>query len=93
MTPQGEIVANFYFERLPLPKVVEQRVNPEGKLGEVVDKEVEKDGMTVPEDRPRHWKEKGVNSYIKYFGVEAVRKALEEEDIVEYLKTLVRKYK
>ena len=36
LTPQGEIVANFYFERLPLPKVVEQRVNPEGKLGEVV---------------------------------------------------------
>ncbi len=36
LTPQGEIVANFYFERLPVPKAVEQSVNPEGKLGDVV---------------------------------------------------------
>ena len=62
-----------------------------GKLGEVTDKEVEKE-ETIPEDTPKHWQEKGVNSYIKYFGVEAVRTALEEHDTIAFLKKLARKY-
>ena len=33
---QGEIVANFYFERLPLPKSITNEVNDEGVLGNMV---------------------------------------------------------
>lgn len=74
-----------------------EKIVVEGKVAEKIEDStskdgIAKDGMTIPEDTPRHWKEKSVNSYIKYFGVEVVRKALEEEDIVEYLKTLARKY-
>ena len=65
-----------------------------GKLGEVVDKEVEKDagGVAIPEDTPKHWKDKNVNAYLKHFGVDNVRKAIEDYDTIEYLKKLTRKY-
>lgn len=33
---QGEIVANFYFERLPMPKSITNEVSSEGVLGNVV---------------------------------------------------------
>ena len=33
---QGEIVANFYFERVPLPNSITQELNGEGVLGKVV---------------------------------------------------------
>ncbi len=104
----------------------------QGKLGEVVDKEVEKEGsvvgklphlagtrkqtliegnmvettsnrrvkdlskdgggVAVPEDTPKHWKDKNVNAYLKHFGVDNVRKAIEDYDTLEYIKKLARKY-
>ena len=33
---QGEIVVNFYFERIPLPNSITQELNGEGILGNVV---------------------------------------------------------
>ena len=36
VTPTGEIVASFYFERLPLPKTVEQKVDIDGSLSDLV---------------------------------------------------------
>lgn len=36
VNPQGEIVANFYLERLALPNSQTQVVTPEGKLGGVI---------------------------------------------------------
>lgn len=36
INPQGEIVANFYLERLALPTSQTQELNPEGRLGNVV---------------------------------------------------------
>lgn len=41
---QGEIVANFYFERLPLPNSVTHEINNDGLPGNVV--------ATKPEDLP-----------------------------------------
>jgi hypothetical protein len=41
---QGEIVANFYFERLPLPNSITQEINNDGITGNVV--------ATEPEDLP-----------------------------------------
>ena len=32
--PAGELVVNFYLERMPLPKKVQHAVNPDGSLGE-----------------------------------------------------------
>tara|TARA_R110002126_G_scaffold239608_2_gene382940 strand:- start:614 stop:1504 length:891 start_codon:yes stop_codon:yes gene_type:complete len=52
-------------------------------------KEIEKE--TVPEDRPKGWNQ-GVNAYIKHFGIENVKKAIEEHETLEYLKSLHRKY-
>ena len=37
VNPQGEIVANFYLERLALPNSQTQVVTPTGVLGEVID--------------------------------------------------------
>lgn len=51
---------------------------------------IEKD-ETVAEDIPKQWG-KNVNTYIKHFGVDAVKKALEEEQVIEYLKSLHKKY-
>jgi len=50
---------------------------------------------TNPEDKPHvKWNEKKqINAYIEQFGKENVRKALEEVDTIDYLKTLVNKYK
>lgn len=39
VNPQGEIVANFYLERLALPTAQTQVVTPEGRLGEVIETE------------------------------------------------------
>lgn len=39
INPQGEIVANFYLERLALPNSQTQVVNPDGMLGEVINSE------------------------------------------------------
>lgn len=36
---QGEIVVNFYFERIPLPNSITQELNSEGVLGSVVSTE------------------------------------------------------
>ncbi len=47
---QGEIVANFYFERVPLPNSITQEVTNDGGLGKVVD--------TDPKDLP--------NSVLRY---------------------------
>ncbi len=33
---QGEIVVNFYFERIPLPNSITQELNNDGALGNVV---------------------------------------------------------
>lgn len=41
---QGEIVANFYFERLPLPNSITQEIDNEGVPGNVV--------ATNPKDLP-----------------------------------------
>lgn len=41
---QGEIVANFYFERLPLPNSITQEINNDGIPGNVL--------ATEPEDLP-----------------------------------------
>lgn len=37
VSPQGEIVANFYLERLPLPYSYTNAVNPDGSLGGTVE--------------------------------------------------------
>ena len=42
---QGEIVVNFYFERVPMPNSITHEVSKEGVLGKVV--------STEPEDLPR----------------------------------------
>lgn len=34
---QGEIIANFYFERLPMPYKITNEVNSEGIVGEMID--------------------------------------------------------
>lgn len=34
---QGEIIANFYFERLPMPYKLTNEVNSEGIVGEMID--------------------------------------------------------
>ncbi len=39
---QGEIVANFYFERIPMPKKITHELKSDGNLGEIV--------LTGPED-------------------------------------------
>lgn len=31
---QGEIIANFYFERIPVPNAITQSINDDGSLGE-----------------------------------------------------------
>lgn len=36
INPQGEIVANFYLERLALPNNQTQVVNPNGTLGDII---------------------------------------------------------
>ena len=39
INPQGEIVANFYLERLALPDSQTQEINPNGRLGNVIGSE------------------------------------------------------
>lgn len=39
INPQGEIVANFYLERLALPVSQTQEITPDGRLGGVVSSE------------------------------------------------------
>lgn len=39
INPQGEIVANFYLERLALPTSQVQEINPDGNLGNILDSE------------------------------------------------------
>ena len=39
---QGEIVANFYFERIPMPKTITHELKSDGNLGEIL--------STGPED-------------------------------------------
>lgn len=34
---QGEIIANFYFERIPMPYKITNEVNNEGVVGEIMD--------------------------------------------------------
>ena len=41
ITPQGEIVANFYLERLALPNAQTQEVKADGTLGEAISSEPE----------------------------------------------------
>lgn len=41
ITPQGEIVANFYLERLALPNTQTQAVSSNGTLGDVISSEPE----------------------------------------------------
>ena len=36
---QGEIIANFYFERIPVPKALTHMINDNGSLGETTDYE------------------------------------------------------
>lgn len=56
------------------------------------DEDVEK--QTVPEDKPKQWNEKKeINAYIEQFGKENVRKALEEIDTIDHLKSILNKYK
>ncbi len=35
VTPQGDLVLNFYFERLPIPNSVTHIINDDGTLGEI----------------------------------------------------------
>lgn len=37
VTPQGEIIANFYLERMPIPQKLTHDLNPDGSLSEVVE--------------------------------------------------------
>lgn len=39
---QGEIVANFYFERIPMPKTITHELKSDGNLGDIL--------LTCPED-------------------------------------------
>lgn len=41
VNPQGEIIANFYLERLALPTSQTQSITQEGTLGEVINTEPE----------------------------------------------------
>lgn len=36
ISPQGDIVANFYLERMPIPKSITHELNDDGSLGEIV---------------------------------------------------------
>lgn len=44
---QGEIVANFYFERIPMPNSITQELSKEGMLGKTVATEPEDLGRSV----------------------------------------------
>lgn len=37
VTPQGDIIANFYLERMPIPQKLIHDLNPDGSLSEVVE--------------------------------------------------------
>ena len=47
VSPTGEIVANFYLERMPIPKKVEQEVTKDGKLGDEIRTEPESHGHNM----------------------------------------------
>lgn len=36
ISPQGDIIANFYLERMPIPKSLTHELNDDGSLGEIV---------------------------------------------------------
>lgn len=36
VSPQGDIIANFYLERMPIPKSIMHELNDDGSLGEIV---------------------------------------------------------
>lgn len=44
---QGEIVANFYFERLPMPNSITHEFSKEGKLGSIIGTEPEDLSLSV----------------------------------------------
>jgi hypothetical protein len=44
VNPSGEIVANFYLERMPIPKKVEQKVKEDGSIGAEIKIEPESHG-------------------------------------------------
>jgi len=44
------------------------------------------------EDKPKQWKE-NINAYVKHFGRDQVRKALEEADTYEHILEMLNKYK
>ena len=50
ISPHGEIVANFFLERMPIPKSMTNSVNPDGSLGGVVSMDPE----TLDETIIRH---------------------------------------
>lgn len=37
LATQGEIIANFYLERMPLPKALTHEINPDGSLSGVIE--------------------------------------------------------
>ena len=39
ISPQGDIIANFYFERMPIPNSVTHELKDDGFLGSVIDTE------------------------------------------------------
>ncbi len=39
LTPSRQIFVSLYNQRSPLPKMVEQRLSPDGKLGDEIDRE------------------------------------------------------
>lgn len=44
---QGEIIANFYLERMPLPKSLTHEINPDGSLSGVVETDPDDLGTKV----------------------------------------------
>ena len=40
LSPGGEIIASFFNERSPIPKKVKHKIDEDGKLGEVIEKEI-----------------------------------------------------
>ena len=36
ISPRGEIIMNFYLERMPLPNELSHAINPDGSIGDVV---------------------------------------------------------